>query len=57
LIEGEGEFTQDFEANVCISQRGKRNRRLWIIKAAKVNRGRQLRLLEFFLARGGGAIS
>ena len=49
LIEGEGELTQDFEANVCIPQGGKRNCRLRIVKATNVNRGSQLRLLEFDL--------
>src|SRR6266436_5376959 len=49
LIEGDGELTQDFEANVCIPQGGKRNCRLRIVKATNVNRGSQLRLLEFDL--------
>ena len=49
LIEGEGKLTEYFETDVCIRQGGKRNRRLWIIVAADVNRVSQLGLLDFDL--------
>src|SRR6266446_8732971 len=49
LIEREREFAQNFEADVCVRERRKRNRRLWIVKAADVNCVPQLRLLDFDL--------
>src|SRR5438093_8239600 len=49
LIERERELAQNFETDVCIRERRKRNRRLGVVKAADVDCVSQLCLLDFDL--------